>query len=52
MNSSPHFLMTGGHDGALRAWDLKTYQCIFDAIAHRKKYDEGVMALTYSDKYP
>lgn len=45
-------LISGGHDGSVRAWDLRTFHFIFDVIAHRRKYDEGVLALAACDKYP
>ena len=44
--------MSGGHDGAIRAWDIRTFNCTFDTIAHRKKYGEGILALVSSDRYP
>lgn len=37
-----YYLISGGHDGALRCWDIRKQQCLYDIPAHRKKYDEGV----------
>ena len=45
-------LLSGGHDGAVRAWDIRTFQCIYDTAAHRRKYDEGGLALAACDKFP
>lgn len=50
--SSQQMFISGGHDGAVRAWDLRTFQCIYDTVAHRRKYDEGVLALAQSEKFP
>ena len=36
----------------MRAWDLRTFHLLFDTTAHRRKYDEGVLSLASSDKYP
>jgi len=38
-------LLSGGHDGSIRCWDVRKKQCIQDLIAHRRKYDEGVKFL-------
>ena len=51
-SSNQYTLISGGHDGAIRAWDMRTYQCIFDVPAHRRKYDEGVLSLASCEKYP
>ena len=45
-------LISGGHDGCVRAWDIRTFQCIFDSTVHRRKYDEGVLSLAACEKYP
>lgn len=45
-------LMSGSHDGMIRAWDLRTFHLLFDTTAHRRKYDEGVLCLASYDKYP
>lgn len=28
-----------GHDGNLRFWDLRKYKCISDVAVHMRKYD-------------
>lgn len=44
--------VSGGHDGSLRFWDMRTMQCYHEISvrftqAHRKKYDEAVTSLTH-----
>ena len=50
--STSQAFLSGSHDGSVRAWDLRTFQCVYDNPLHRKKYDEGVLCLASSDKYP
>jgi striatin 1/3/4 len=41
-------VVTGGHDGAVRVWDIRNYQCIAETPAkggHLRKFDEGVLCL-------
>lgn len=40
--NSGYYLLSGGHDGSLRCWDIRKQQCLYDIPAHRKKYDEGI----------
>lgn len=42
-------IISGCHDGSIRYWDIRNYNLIHDVACHRKKYDEGVLAL-YSAK--
>ena len=42
------YLVTAGHDAAVRTWDLGTQRCVHDLAehqTHRRKYDEGVHAV-------
>lgn len=41
--------MSGGHDGSVRTWDLRTFQLLNDMSAHRRKYDEGTLSLAHSE---
>lgn len=35
-------LFTSGHDGNIRIWDIRTFKCLSDLKANRKKYDESI----------
>ena len=39
-------LISCGHDGNLRFWDLRKYKCVSDVPVHMKKYDEGALCMT------
>ena len=41
-----NLLMSGGHDGSVRTWDLRTFQLLNDMSCHRRKYDEGTLAIS------
>ena len=47
-----NLLVSGGHDGSVRCWDLRKYQCVHELPAHRRKYDESVMALSHHSGLP
>jgi len=49
--TSKNLVFSGSHDGALRAWDIRNYQCSFDSMVHRRKYDEGVNVLVNGDNF-
>jgi WD40 repeat protein len=38
-------LLSTGHDGNLRTWDLRKYKCTTDLPVHVRKYDEGALCL-------
>jgi len=45
VQGQPNLIVSGGHDGAVRVWDIRTFQLLHDMAAHRRKYDEGTLAL-------
>ncbi|RKP13284.1 striatin-3-like protein [Piptocephalis cylindrospora] len=45
-------LASGGHDGSVRVWDVRTYSCLQDIMAHRRKGDEGVCCVQYHPTLP
>ena len=45
VQGQPFLIVSGGHDGAVRVWDIRTFQLLYDMAAHRRKYEEGTLAL-------
>lgn len=51
-------VVTGGHDGAVKVWDIRNYQCIAETQAgksgahHLRKFDEGVLCLAAHPEAP
>lgn len=41
-----------GHDGSLRLWNLDSKTCLQEITAHRKKFDESVMAVAFHPSRP
>ena len=43
-------IITGGHDGLIKIWDIRNYQCVAEVSSikngHQRKFDEGVMCLS------
>ena len=39
-------MLSTGHDGNLRVWDLRKYKCVSDISVHVRKYDEGALCLS------
>eukprot|EP00743_Colponemidia_sp_Colp-15_P001873 GILK01002041.1.p1 GENE.GILK01002041.1~~GILK01002041.1.p1 ORF type:complete len:591 (-),score=98.15 GILK01002041.1:122-1894(-) len=41
------YLVSGAHDGSLRFWDLRQRLCLHEISAHRKKFEEATMCVSY-----
>ena len=47
------FLVSGGHDGSVRFWDLLgPHACIQEISSHREKANEGVLAVDFHPSLP
>ncbi|KAI8987962.1 WD40-repeat-containing domain protein [Mycotypha africana] len=52
IHSSGSTMVSGGHDSSIRVWDMSSKTCIQEFSAHRKKGDEGVLAVKFHPTYP
>jgi len=50
MKNDSYELMSCGHDGSFRVWDLKKYRCVNDIAVHMRKYDESALCLAVHKK--
>lgn len=51
--SSGLHLISGGHDGAIKVWDVRTQKIIQELKnTHQRKYDESIMCLAACDNAP
>lgn len=49
-----HFI-SGGHDGSIKVWDMRTFKTIAEISkksAHKRKFDEGVLCLASHSEAP
>ena len=42
----PNIMVSAGHDGSVRIWDIRTFQLLHDVSANRRKFDEGTLAVS------
>ena len=48
----PNLIVSGGHDGSVRVWDIRTFQLLHDMSVHRRKYEEGTLSLAACPSLP
>ncbi|KAG1143109.1 hypothetical protein G6F37_011276 [Rhizopus arrhizus] len=52
IDSIGNTLVSGGHDSAIRLWNLNTFRNEQEFSAHRRKGDEGVLSVKFHKSYP
>lgn len=52
VDATASYLASGSSDASVRLWDFRKQTCLFDVVAHRKKWDEGVTALAFHHTLP
>jgi len=45
VGTSENQFVSGCHDGTLRCWDIRKFKLLYEIPAHRKKNDEGCLAI-------
>lgn len=45
VDKSGFYMLSTGHDGSLRSWDLRNFHCLHEITLNRKKYDESIFGL-------
>ena len=46
-NPAQDVLYSVGHDGSMRSWDMRKFQCINELPGHRKKFDESIHSIAH-----
>ncbi|CAD8095570.1 unnamed protein product [Paramecium sonneborni] len=44
-------LASVSHDGSMRTWDIRKFQCLHEIPAHKQKYDEGIQTIASNNQY-
>jgi striatin 1/3/4 len=39
------YMLSTGHDGSLRSWDLRNFHCLHEITLNRKKFDESIFGI-------
>jgi striatin 1/3/4 len=48
IDRSGFYMVSTGHDGSLRSWDLRKFHCLHEITLNRKKYDESIFCAAFS----
>lgn len=46
VDSTGFYMLSTGHDGSLRSWDLRNFHCLHEITLNRKKYDESIFSIS------
>ncbi|CAD8149230.1 unnamed protein product [Paramecium pentaurelia] len=44
-------LASVSHDGSLRTWDIRKFQCLHEIPAHKQKYDESIYTIASNNQF-
>lgn len=44
-------LASVSHDGSMRTWDIRTFQCLHEIPVHKRKYDESIHTVSSNSRY-
>ncbi|OMJ66693.1 hypothetical protein SteCoe_36373 [Stentor coeruleus] len=47
IDNTGFYMVSTGHDGSLRSWDLRTFHCLHEITLNRKKYDESIFSVSF-----
>ena len=46
VDESGLYMLSTGHDGSLRSWDIRNFHCLHEITLNRKKYDESIFSIS------
>jgi WD40 repeat protein len=52
LDTSGFYMISTGHDGSVRSWDLRNFHCLHEVTINRKKYDESIFCVAQHPELP
>uniref|UniRef100_A0A1B0CDM0 Uncharacterized protein n=2 Tax=Lutzomyia longipalpis TaxID=7200 RepID=A0A1B0CDM0_LUTLO len=52
IDSQGLYLLSGSHDSSIRLWNLDNKTCVQEITAHRKKFDESILDVSFHPSRP